>query len=109
MDLVSCCSVLELFTKDFLDVLKCWESECPRELNHEMNHLHISIFRLLSLPFSRQVFYTDAVKHPLKYFLDSELVGISFLMSYIVYNELGEISLFSCCCSAPHGGGICSS
>lgn len=34
-------------------------------------------------------------------FLDSELLGISFLMHY-------EISLFSCFCSAPLGGGVCS-
>lgn len=44
---VSCCSVPELFTKDFLNGLKRWEGECPRGAAPEMS-IQICIFRLLS-------------------------------------------------------------
>lgn len=75
---VSCCSVFELFTKDFLEVLKCWEGRCTREVKDVNSYLHIEA-ALLFLS-------TDRCSRPmllntLLSSLDSELLGISFLMS----------------------------
>lgn len=96
---VSCCSVSELFTKDFLDILKCWEGGCTREVKDVNSYPHTEAALLFPS--------TDRCSRPmllntLLSSLDSELLGISFLMSY-------EISLFSWFCSAPLDGGVCSS
>lgn len=44
---VSCCSVPELFTKDFLDELRCWAGECPGGVAPKIL-IQICMFRLLS-------------------------------------------------------------
>lgn len=95
---VFCCSVPELFINDFLDVLKCWAGECTKEMKNVNSYLHIQGALLFPS--------TDRCSRPmllntLLSFLESELLGISFLMCY-------EISLFSCFCIAPLGGGVCS-
>lgn len=94
-----CCSVPELFTKDFVDILKCWEGECTREVTDVNSYLHIqAAFPFLSTDWcSRPMLLNNLLS-----FLKSELLGISFLMNY-------EISLFSCFYIAPLGGGACSS
>lgn len=72
---VSCSSVPELSTKDFLDVLKYWEGECAREVKDVNSYLHIQA--ALSFP------STDRCSRPmllntLLSFLDSELLGFNF-------------------------------
>lgn len=87
---VSCCSVPGLFTKGFLYVLKCWEGECTREVKDVNLYLHIQAALLFPSTdgCSRLMLFNTLLN-----FLDSELLGISFLMHY-------EISLFSWFCSS---------
>lgn len=51
---VSCCSVPELFTKHYLDGLKCWEGECARGVAPKRWML-TCIFRLVSHSFLKAV------------------------------------------------------
>lgn len=54
LESVSCCSVPELFTKHYLDGLKCWEGECAKGVAPK-RWIQTCIFRLVSHSFLKTV------------------------------------------------------